>query len=278
LSDAEVPAAIDAANELEALGLTTVWIRATGFFERSGSILDATSQLVVASSVLSIWQRPAADVRNEASDLLRRHPDRVVLGVGVSHRPLVDREHPGRFQQPVAAMQRHLDELDAGQTPVPRERRLIAALGPRMLSVCRDRALGTHPYLVTPEHSRIAREALGPSGVVAPAHVAILEPDARLARERARRHFTSPYPGLPNYRNTLLRLGFSERDLDGAGSDRLVDALVAWGEPEAVARRLRAHLRHGADHVAVQLLDARSDVAEAPRRQWHQLASALDLV
>jgi probable F420-dependent oxidoreductase len=274
LSDAEVGEAVDAARELEELGFGALWIRANGFFGRAAALLEATRTIVVASSVISIWQQPAGEVAAAADALAHRHPGRLLVGIGVSHRPLVDRDAPGRFQRPLQAMGAYLDELDRGALPLSADRRIIAALGPRMLQVARDRSLGTHPYLVTADHTAKARAVLGPDHLVAPAHVAVLEADAATAREIGRRHLASPYLSLPNYRNTLAGLGFTEDDLspDGA-SDRLVDALVAWGEPSVLAERVTSHLRAGADHVAVHLLTNSS--TGVPRAQWRALAGAL---
>jgi probable F420-dependent oxidoreductase len=273
LSDADAAEAADAAAELEDLGFGALWIRANGFFERAETLLAATRSIVVASSVISIWQRTAPEVSAAADALAQRYPGRVLIGLGVSHRPLVDRDDPGRFRRPLETMGAYLDELDAAAPTLGCDRRIIAALGPRMLEVARDRALGTHPYLVTPEHTEQARAALGTRRLVAPAHVATLEPDAAKARAMGRHHLANPYLGLPNYRNTLLRLGYTEEDLAITGaSDRLVDALVSWGGDSAVADGVTAHLRAGADHVAVHLL---TDGGAIPRAQWRVLAAAL---
>ena len=271
LSDADTAEAAEAAAELEELGFGTVWIRARGFFERAAALLDATRDLVVASSVISVWQQPAPELAAAADALGRRFPGRVLVGIGISHRPMVDRDAPGRFRRPIETMVGYLDELDAIEPPLDRRGRIIAALGPRMLEVARDRSLGTHPYLVTPAHSEQARAALGPTGVVAPAHVAVLETDRARALALGRHHLANPYLTLPNYRNTLLALGFSEADVADGGSERLVDALVASGDAAAVAQQVSRHLDAGADHVAVHLL---SDEG-VPRAQWRELAAAL---
>jgi probable F420-dependent oxidoreductase len=275
LSDADVGDAAEAAAELEQLGFGAIWIRAKGFFERAGALLDATDKLVVASSVISIWQVDAAEVSAAAAELRARHPGRLLLGIGVSHRPLVDRDAPGRFRRPLETMNAYLDQLDAAEAPLAPDRRIIAALGPRMLAVARDRSLGTHPYLVTPTHSERARAVLGQDRLVAPAHVAVLEQDAERARELGRHHLANPYLSLPNYRNTLLSLGFSEGELSEGGSDRLVDALVSWGDAEAVAARVTEHLTAGADHVSVHLLTEPG--AGIPREGWRALADALEV-
>jgi probable F420-dependent oxidoreductase len=273
LSDADVADAADAASELEELGFGAVWIRARGFFERAGSLLEATQKLVVASSVISIWQETAPDVAAAAAELASRYPGRVLIGIGVSHRPLVDRAEPGRFEKPVETMSSYLDALDAAASPLDHSGRIIAALGPRMLAMARERALGTHPYLVTPAHSERARAALGPGRLVAPAHVAVLEQDGARARGLGRYHLSHPYLSLPNYRNTLLSLGFSEEELADGGSDRLVDALVAWGDADRVAQRVGEHLEAGADHVSVHLLTDTD--AGVPREGWRRLAEAM---
>jgi probable F420-dependent oxidoreductase len=271
LSDAGPAEAADAAAELEDLGFGAVWIRARGFFERAAELLDATEHLVVASSVISIWSEAPAEVAAAAVALQTRHPGRLLVGIGVSHRPLVDRGDPGRFRRPLATMRDYLDELDAGG--LSSRARIIAALGPKMLGVAGERSTGTHPYLVTPAHSRRARATLGPGRLVAPAHVAVLEIDRARALELGRRHLANPYLELPNYRNTLLGLGFDDGDLADGGSERLVDALVASGDAETVAATVSRHLDAGADHVSVHLITEPG--GGIPREEWRQLAHAL---
>jgi probable F420-dependent oxidoreductase len=273
LSDAGAAEAADAAAELEQLGFGAVWIRARGFFERAAALLEATEELVVASSVISIWQDTPDDVSSAASVLAGRYPGRLLIGIGVSHRPIVDRDQPGRFQRPVESMRAYIDQLDAAEHPLAEDGRMIAALGPRMLDVARERSLGTHPYLVTPRHSQKARLAVGPDKAVAPAHVAVLETDRERARALGRRHLANPYLQLPNYRNTLMSLGFAESDLENGGSDRLVDALVASGDASEVAAQVSEHLEAGASHVAVHLLS--DGGAGVPREGWRELAAAL---
>ena len=261
-TDGDPGEAADAAAELESLGFGALWIRAPAYFERAPALLEATSRLVVASSVFSLWGTPAESLARSAAALEARFPGRVLIGIGVSHRPLVE-----RYTRPVASMNAYLDELDAAGLGA--DRRAIAALGPRMLEVTRERALGTHPYLVTPEHTARARAALGVGALVAPAQVAVLGSDRARAREIGREHLANPYTSLPNYRNTWLSLGFGEEDVDG--SDRLVDGLIASGDAGAVAARLTEHLDAGASHVAVQLRGEGS----FPRAAWRELAAAL---
>jgi len=178
-----------------------------------------------------------------------------------------------RYLRPYEKMAAFLDELDASSPPVPKERRVLAALGPRMLRLAAERAAGAHPYLVTPEHTRRARAILGPRPLLAPEQKVVVETDLVRAQEIGRGGIAR-YLQLPNYTNNLRRLGFTEEDLAGGGSDALVDALVAWGTPEDIEARVREHHEAGADHVAVQVLTA-PDAPGLPHEQWRMLAPAL---
>jgi probable F420-dependent oxidoreductase len=168
-------------------------------------------------------------------------------------------------------MRTYLDGLDTAEQPLPRERRVLAALGPKMLELARDRAGGAHPYNVTPAHSAIAREALGPDALVATEQAVALTTDATVARAAGRQHL-SIYLDLPNYTNNLRRLGFGDEDFADGGSDRLVDALVAWGDEATIAARVQEHRDAGADHVCIQVVNQDAD---APRAQWRALAASL---
>jgi probable F420-dependent oxidoreductase len=179
---------------------------------------------------------------------------------------------PGRYHQPLAAMAGYLDALDTAEPPVPVEARVLAALGPKMLGLARDRAAGAHPYLTTPEHTQRAREILGGDRLLAPEQRVVLETDPATAREVGHQHLAI-YLQLPNYTNNLRRLGFTDNDLAGAGSDRLVDTLVAWGDEDTIARRVREHHDAGADHVCIQVLTG--DRNAFPREGWRRLAPAL---
>jgi len=181
------------------------------------------------------------------------------------------------YARPYAKMVRYLDALDAAAPPVPAGQRMLAALGPRMLSLARERAAAAHPYLVPPEHTAAAREALGPAILLAPEQAVLLDRDRRRGRERAR-SFVAGYLALPNYARNLRRLGFTDDDLSGPPSDRLTDALVAYGDEEAIAARVRAHHDAGADHVCVYVLGgagAGSAPEALPLQAWRQLAPAL---
>jgi probable F420-dependent oxidoreductase len=185
-------------------------------------------------------------------------PSRFLLGLGVSHQPMVEGMHGGTYGPPLATMREYLDRMDAAlylaAPPTEPPERVLAALGPKMLELARERTRGAHPYLVTPEHTATARKILGPDGLLAPEQKVVLETDPARARAIAREALAIYIPQIPNYVNNLRRLGFTEDDLGDPPSDRLVDALVAWGTVDDIAARVQAHHDAGADHVAVQVL------------------------
>jgi probable F420-dependent oxidoreductase len=253
----------EAAAELESWGYTALWVPDVGgdLFGALDRLVAATSRVTVATGVLNIWrQTPSA-----ANAWWAAQPpgvrDRALLGLGVSHGPLIGEE----WVRPLAAMGAFLDALD-----VPAERLCLAALGPRMLALAGERTAGAHPYLVTPEHTAMAREAVGPGGLVAPEQGVVLETDPAKARAIAR-EAVSGYTGLPNYVRNWMRLGYTDDDVTTL-SDRLVDALVAWGDAEAIAARVAEHRAAGADHVCLQVLQ--SPGSPPPRTTWKALAGA----
>jgi probable F420-dependent oxidoreductase len=237
--------------ELERLGFGTVWVGTSppGDLEIIAEYLDATSVITIATSIVNMWQDKSGDVAGAYRRIARQYPDRFVLGVGIGHP-----EQSAAYRSPYQTMQDYFDGLDAGG--VPRERRLLAALGPTALRLARDRAAGAVPYLVTPEHTRRARAIMGPSPILAPEHKVVLDPDPERARAIARSRIQNPYLGLTNYLNSLREMGYGDDDLSGGGSDRLVDDLVLHGTPEQIAAGLDEHFGSGADHVAIQLLTA----------------------
>src|SRR5216684_2971521 len=242
LRTGERGAILDAAAELEDLGYGAIWFPGgghEGLADHIMAILGRTKRVVVATGIVSIWTHPAAEIAAEHHAITQAYPGRFLLGLGVSHRHVVDRAGL-HYQRPLQKMIAYLDELDSAPTPVPIEERILAALGPRMLTLARDRSCGTHPYFVPPEHPRIARQTVGPRKAVAPEHMVVLEADPTRARAIARPSIDR-YLHAPNYTNNLLRLGFSEEDFDNGGSDRLVDAIVAWGDPATIMQRVRAH-------------------------------------
>jgi len=236
------------------------------------ALLDGTSRITVASGILSVWLASPEVVAAGVAGPEAAHPGRFLLGLGVSHPPMVERLG-GRYLRPYRRMVDYLDALDHQQPTVPADRRVLAALGPRMLALAATRAAGAHPYFVTVEHTARARKVLGSGPLLAPEQGVVLERDPERARRIARSH-VARYLALPNYTNNLRTLGFGDDDLVGEGSDRLVDAVVAWGDPETVARRVGEHHQAGADHVCIQVLSERTE-REFPRAEYRELAAAL---
>jgi probable F420-dependent oxidoreductase len=250
----------EAARELERLGYGALWfgegVGTRESFSQAGTLLAWTDRIVVATGISNIYARDPMAMMNGARALADGYPDRFLLGVGVSHAPSVaERGH--RYASPIETMRAYLDAMDAALyravAPARPARRVLAALGPRMLELAAERASGAHPYFTPVEHTAFARETLGDGPLLAPEQGFLLNSDPAEARAAARAHM-GYYLELDNYRNNLLRLGFSEEDVAGAGSDRLVDAIVAWGDVESVTARVKAHLDAGADHVCVQAL------------------------
>ncbi|MFD5317918.1 LLM class F420-dependent oxidoreductase [Streptomyces sp. NPDC127098] len=260
----------DAAAELDELGYGAIWLGGSPGVEQAVPLLDATRRITVATGILSIWLHSAEDVAARYADADESSGGRFLLGLGVSHGALTD-----RYRKPYSAMRDYLTALDDAPRPVPAGRRVLAALGPKMLELSRDRAAGAHPYLVTAEHTAQARATLGEDTLLAPELKAVLDPDPARALATARAYL-SRYLALPNYTNNLLRLGFAEEDLTGGGSDRLVHALFALGEPTTVRARAEEFLAAGADHVALQVVtgDGHEDF---PLAAYRALAEALPL-
>ena len=257
------------AAELEELGVGAVWIPDVGgpVLESAERLVRATRRLTVATGILNVWMHDATEVATGQERIEREHPRRFLLGLGISHAPIVDAEEPGRYRRPLATMRAYLDALDGvGTGP-----RVLAALGPKMLELARERTLGAHPYLVPVEHTALARETLGPGRILAPELTVVLESDRGHAHELARADIQT-YLRLPNYTNAWLSLGYDEGDLADGGSDRLLDALYAWGTLERIGERLREHREAGADHVCFRVV--RSTSEGFPRDEWRALAAA----
>ncbi len=260
---------LNVAAELESLGYGTLW--SSGGFEpglppRFGELLAATDRAVVASGIASIWTTTPADVAPAVADLEERFDDRFLFGIGASHSAIVQ-----DYTRPYSRMVEYLDGLDATDAPIARERRVLAALGPRMLELAKERAAGAHPYFVPVAHTAYAREVLGPGPLLAPEVAVVLETDRDAALRRAR-EYASIYLPLPNYTNNLRRFGYTDDDIEGGGSDRLIEAVIPWGDAGTVAERVRAHLDAGADHVCVQVV---ADFFTFPLAEYRQLAPAL---
>jgi probable F420-dependent oxidoreductase len=265
--------AAEAAAELEELGYGALWFPDGGgpVFDAARNLLAATRETVVATGILNLWMHEPAEVIDGYASLNGDFPDRFLMGIGVSHAPAIDQmREPGTYRKPLAAMKAFLDELDSGTPPVPPERRVLAALGPKMLDLAAERTGGVHPYLVTPEHTRIAREAVGGDRLVFPEQTVVLCSTREEARSSAE-GWLRDYLSLPNYANSMLRLGFTQEDVDTV-SDRLFDAIIAWGDEEANKARVDEHIAAGADQVCVQVVTGKQ---ELPREQWRRLAPAL---
>ncbi|MCU1454692.1 MAG: hypothetical protein JWN46_2838 [Acidimicrobiales bacterium] len=263
------------ATELEELGYTALWIPDIGgdVFGPLANLLGATSTATVATGILNVWMHSPEETAAQHAALTADHGPRFLCGLGISHRPLIDHlNSPGAYQKPLATMSAYLDGLDAAPVPLAEEDRVLAALGPKMLELARTRGAGTHPYLVTPELTARARAGIGPDGLVAVEQGVVLETDQDRARATARLHLKT-YLGLPNYSNNWKRQGFTDDDLADGGSDRLVDALVVWGDEATIAARIQEHRDAGADHVCIQVLT--DDPGALPAEQWRALAPAL---
>ena len=272
-------AARDYVRELEHLGIPALWIPESlgskEIFAHAGLLLASTDRLIIASGIANMWARDATAMANGHRTLTEAYPGRFLLGIGVSHAPVV-KMRGSSYDKPVESMARYLDAMDkapfTGAAPSEPLGRLLAALGPRMLRLSGERSLGAHPYFVPVEHTTLARKELGVGPLLAVEQAAVLSNDPTVARATARKH-TKRYLALDNYANNLRRIGWSDTDLAGEGSDALVDAIVAWGDADAIRARVEKHLANGADHVCIQAL--RSDLTAHPLTEWRALASAV---
>ena len=251
----DVPAAIAAAKEIERLGFRSAWMPGgeAGLEEHLRSLLGATSRLVVSLGIVNIWFHSAEQIAEITYRINREFADRLLIGVGVGHAPLVNRVKPGLYKRPLEATSRYLDALDAAAHPILADDRVLAAFGTKMTELARDRARGAVPYLVTPDHTRWTRSVLGPTPLLVVEQHVILETDPTAAR-RIGREYVATYLGLPNYLNNFRRMGFADEDFREGGSDRLIDELMAWGAPEVALARAHQHFDAGADHVGLQVL------------------------
>jgi probable F420-dependent oxidoreductase len=238
----------DQAVEIEKLGYGAVWIGGSpaGDLNYVEPILERTETLQVATGIVNVWTADANTVAEAYHRIEEAYPGRFLLGVGVGHP-----EHTDEYRKPYDALVEYLDVLD--EQCVPTSRRVIAALGPKVLKLAAQRSAGAHPYLTTPEHTAQARELIGPTVYLVPEHKVVLTTDAEEARAVGRQTVDF-YLGLSNYVNNWKRLGFTDQDVARPGSDKLIDAVVAYGTPEDIAKRLGEHLEAGADHVAIQVL------------------------
>jgi probable F420-dependent oxidoreductase len=248
----------DLAAAVEKYGFGSLWLggshMAPDAFTQLVTLLDGSAKLIVGTGIASIWGREPSDMRQGADTLSQGFPGRFILGLGVAHAPAVEKLGKS-YARPYSAMERYLDEMDhpAGQAtddPGGRAVRVLAALGPRMLELSRDQADGAHPYFSPVEHTSFARQVLGPDKLLVPEQAVVLTEDASAARAAARA-YAERYLQMPNYVSNLRRFGFGDPDTEGAGSDRLIDAIIPHG-PATIAERVRQQLAAGADTVLLQ--------------------------
>ena len=256
-----------AASLVEQLGFGTFWLGGSPQLPALRPLLEATERIVVATGILNVWASEPERVASDFGELEARFPGRVLLGIGIGHP-----EATSTYRKPLAAMQAFLDGLDTAETSVPRGRRCLAALGPKMLQLSAERSLGAHTYFVPAEHTQAARKLLGETPILAPELACVLDDDVESARAKAR-NYAALYLGLRNYTNNLLNHGFSQRDIDDGGSDRLIDTIIPHGGAGPISEAARQHLSAGADHVCLQTVG----VTGIPRSEWTALATALGL-
>ncbi len=267
---------------LEELGFRTVWVpEAVGRepFASTSLLLSATDEMILATGIASLHARSPMTMQAGWKTVTEAFPDRFLLGIGVSHQPAVEGFHGGTYDKPLTTMKKYLDAMDNGfffaAQPTTPPARALAALGPKMLQLAAERSLGAHPYFVPVEHTTVARGALGPDALLAPEQAVVFSTDADEARAVAR-GFMKTYLGLPNYTNNLRRLGWTDADISGENggpTDKMVDAIVAWGTLDDIAARIQDHLSRGADHVCVQVLSA--DPSKVTMSEFEQLATLI---
>jgi probable F420-dependent oxidoreductase len=269
-------------SELDELGYGAVWVpEAVGreAFTSAALLLRGGTDIVVATGIAGIYARDAMAAAAAQKTVTEAYPDRFLLGLGVSHQVMVEGIRKHDYTKPFSAMRDYLDAMDEAlffaAPPTTEPQRVLAALGPKMLGLARDRSAGAFPYFVPPEHTVVAREVLGDGPLLAVEQAVVFETDPAKAREIARSH-TKTYTGLPNYSNNLKRLDptFTDDDFAHAGSDRLVDTIVAWGTEDQIIARIQAHLDAGADHVCIQVI---AEDADVPTEAWRRLADAFSL-
>jgi probable F420-dependent oxidoreductase len=254
-----------AVAEIEGLGYGTLWLGGSTSVQEAVAFLQASSTITIATGILNVWQHDPADVAAAHAEARAAFPGRFLLGVGIGHP-----EATSDYTRPLKTMRAFCDGLASAPQPVPKDELVLAALGPKMLDLAKERALGTHPYFVPPAHTRFARGRIGPDALVAPEVAVVVEPDPEAARAIAR-SYAERYLGLSNYTKNLLELGFTEADIADRGSDRLIDAVIPHGTPEQIAAAVEEHFEAGADHVCVQPLGH----GEPPVDDYRALAAAL---
>ena len=271
-------AAQEGIARVEEMGFSTVWVPEAVLrepFASTALLLSATRTMTLATGIASLHARTAQTMQAGWKTVTEAFPGRFLLGIGVSHAPMVQGVHKGSYDKPYTTMVEYLDAMDSGvyfsPQPTTPPRRVLAALGPKMLKLAAERAEGAHPYFTPVEHTAFARETMGPGALLAPELSVVMNEDPDTAREIANKYMAT-YTRLPNYTNNLKRFGFTDEDITGH-SDRLMDAIVPRGSVDTVVARIREHLDAGADHVCVQVLTGTP--GRLPMRQWQELADAV---
>jgi probable F420-dependent oxidoreductase len=254
-----------AARAAEDAGLGTFWLGGSPRLATVRPLLEGSEKLVIGTSVVNIWGYDPNDLAAEYVALEADFPGRVCVGIGVGHP-----EATSDYKRPLTALEGFLDGVDAAPATIPVERRIIAALGPKMLATSVKRSLGTIPYFSSVDHTRAARAAVGPDALVIPEVAYVLNEDVEQARATARK-YAQLYLGLSNYTNALISHGFEQADIEDGGSDRLIDHVIPHGSAADVAAVVAAHREAGADHVALQALAGKG----VPAAEWSELAAAL---
>ncbi len=267
----------EAIAQVEEMGYGAVWVPEAVIrepFASTALLLSATKKIVLATGIASLHARTAQTMQAGWKTLTEAFPDRFLLGIGVSHAPMVQGVHKGTYDKPYSTMVEYLDAMDKGiffgAAPTTAPQRVLAALGPKMLKLAAERGAGAHPYFTPVEHTAFARETMGKDALLAPELAVVLETDATKAREIARKYMTT-YTRLPNYANNLKRFGFTDDEITNQ-EDRLVDAIVAWGSMDTVVAAVKGHLDAGANHVCIQVLTDKP--GSLPMREWQELADA----
>ena len=267
----------EAIAQVEEMGYGAVWVPEAVIrepFASTALLLSATKKIVLATGIASLHARTAQTMQAGWKTLTEAFPDRFLLGIGVSHAPMVQGVHKGTYDKPYSTMVEYLDAMDKGiffgAAPTTAPQRVLAALGPKMLKLAAERGAGAHPYFTPVEHTAFARETMGAGALLAPELAVVLETDATKAREIARKYMTT-YTRLPNYANNLKRFGFTDDEITNQ-EDRLVDAIVAWGSMDTVVAAVKGHLDAGANHVCIQVLTDKP--GSLPMREWQELADA----
>lgn len=258
-----------AAALAEQLGFGTLWLGGSPRLMQVRQMLETTEQIVIATGIVNVWTYEPDVLADEFAAIEADFPGRLLLGIGVGH-PEATRE----YEKPLSKARSFLDGIASSVHPVPRERMVLAALGPKMLDLSYERTLGAHPYFTNPAHTRWARERLGRDALIAPEQAVVIEGDDARAAMMLARQYAGFYLELSNYANNLKRFGYSEEDIANGGSKELVDELVPQGSAEQILASVQSHLDAGADHVCVQALGVGVGRG-SPERAWRALAAAL---